>query len=97
MKKADSLSDVVVATDDGRIADLFGTMSGTYVLLPNRPSGTDRCSLKPTTRFKCRRLRCGSRHQGDEPFIEPEQIDELCAAMLRGRIVYCHISANSRR
>ena len=80
-KKADSLSDVVVATDDERIADHVRRNGGNVVLTsPNHPSGTDRCWVALTA-IRANDFDAVVNIQGDEPFIEPEQIDELCAAI----------------
>ncbi len=70
------LDDVVVATDDVRIADEVMSFGGRYVMTdPNHRSGTDRC---------CEALDIlGNQYdavvniQGDEPFIDPRQIDLL--------------------
>lgn len=70
------LDAVVVATDDVRIADEVMSFGGCYVLTsPNHRSGTDRC---------CEALDLLEEHydavvniQGDEPFIDPEQINQL--------------------
>lgn len=78
-KKAKRLTQVVVATDDERIAEHVKQFGGEVVMTqPHHPSGTDRCyeALTKTT---------GSYNyviniQGDEPFLAPEQIDELAAA-----------------
>lgn len=70
------LDDVVIATDDVRIADAVMEFGGHYVMTdPNHRSGTDRC---------CEALdSLGGQFdavvniQGDEPFIDPNQIDLL--------------------
>ena len=70
------LDAVVVATDDVRIADEVMSFGGRYVMTdPNHRSGTDRC---------CEALDIlGNQYdavvniQGDEPFIDPRQIDLL--------------------
>lgn len=70
------LDAVVVATDDVRIADEVMGFGGSYVLTdPNHRSGTDRC---------CEALGLLDEHydavvniQGDEPFIDPAQINQL--------------------
>lgn len=70
------LDAVVVATDDVRIADEVMSFGGQYVLTdPNHCSGTDRC---------CEALDLLENQydavvniQGDEPFIDPEQINLL--------------------
>lgn len=70
------LDDVVVATDDIRIADEVLTFGGKYVMTdPRHQSGTDRC---------CEALEILEEPydaviniQGDEPFIDPQNIDIL--------------------
>lgn len=70
------LDAVVVATDDMRIADEVLSFGGQYVLTdPNHQSGTDRC---------CEALDMLDipydavvNIQGDEPFINPKQINQL--------------------
>lgn len=70
------LDDVVVATDDIRIADEVLKFGGRYVMTdPRHQSGTDRC---------CEALEILEEHydaviniQGDEPFIDPQHIDLL--------------------
>jgi len=74
--KSKSLSKVVVATDDVRIFDHVVAFGGEAVMTKEEhPSGTDRCweALQ----------KAGSEYQyviniqGDEPFIDPQQIDTL--------------------
>jgi 3-deoxy-manno-octulosonate cytidylyltransferase (CMP-KDO synthetase) len=70
------LDAVVVATDDIRIADEVLKFGGKYVMTdPRHQSGTDRC---------CEALEILEEHydaviniQGDEPFIDPQNIDLL--------------------
>ena len=70
------LDDVVVATDDIRIADEVLKFGGKYVMTdPRHQSGTDRC---------CEALEILEEQydaviniQGDEPFIDPQQINLL--------------------
>jgi 3-deoxy-manno-octulosonate cytidylyltransferase (CMP-KDO synthetase) len=72
------LSKVVVATDDARIVEHVAEFGGLYVLTkPEHPSGTDRCfeALKQLNEPFDYVINI----QGDEPFIVPEQIDELAA------------------
>lgn len=81
---AEHLDAVVVATDDQRIASHVEAFGGRAVLTSaDHPSGTDRCQ-------EALSLLGGSYNyviniQGDEPFIHPEQIDEL-AAVLDGQV-----------
>jgi len=77
-KKAKKLSKVVIATDDERIANHVRNFGGEVIMTePNHPSGTDRC-------FECLQKTEGKYNyviniQGDEPFINPEQIDEIAS------------------
>lgn len=79
-KKAHKLSDVIIATDDERImkhAESFG--ANAYMTAPGHPSGTDRCfeAMRKTGKD----YKYVINIQGDEPFIDPGQIDllaELC-------------------
>ena len=84
VKKAKSLDDVFVATDDERIVKAVEEHGGKAVMTPSElPSGTDR-------------IACAARNffggdfadddilvniQGDEPLIDPGLIDELVAAL----------------
>lgn len=81
-EKASSLSDVVVATDDERIASVVRA-AGKNVMMTssNHPSGTDRC-LEALTAWG-REVDAVINIQGDEPYVKPEQIDQL--AELIGR------------
>jgi 3-deoxy-manno-octulosonate cytidylyltransferase (CMP-KDO synthetase) len=70
------LHTVVVATDDKRIFDHVQSFGGNVVMTSaNHPSGTDRC------REALHHLKVQYRYviniQGDEPLINPVQIDEL--------------------
>lgn len=70
-----SLQEVIVATDDARILAHVQQFGGKAVMtLDTHPSGTDRCAevarLFPEAAVVVN-------IQGDEPFIQPEQIDLL--------------------
>ena len=76
-KKCRSLSEVIVATDDDRIFNHVNGFGGVAVMTgANHQSGTDRCA-------EVARLYPGYEViiniQGDEPFIDPEQITKLTA------------------
>lgn len=76
-KESRFLSDVIVATDHELIRDEVERFGGKVCLTsPDHPSGTDRCA-EVVERMK---LSCDAiiNIQGDEPFIEPKQIDLLC-------------------
>ncbi len=79
--KATGLVEVVVATDDDRIREHVETL-GTRVLMTraDHPSGTDRC-YEALTKMGVDAYDAVINIQGDEPFLVPQQIDELCAAL----------------
>lgn len=69
------VSRTVVATDDERIFEHVRAFGGEVLMTrPDHPSGTDRCAevarYFPKAKFVLN-------VQGDEPFIQPEQIDLL--------------------
>jgi 3-deoxy-manno-octulosonate cytidylyltransferase (CMP-KDO synthetase) len=78
-KKASLLNDIIIATDDARISE-HAKLFGAKVVMTGdeHPSGTDRC-------FEAYQLN-GKKFdyilniQGDEPFLDPEQIDSLARA-----------------
>lgn len=79
--KASGLARVVVATDDVRIVDHVNGFGGHAVLTsPDHPSGTDRC-WEAVLRTGEADFDAVVNIQGDEPFIAPEQIEELCRAL----------------
>jgi 3-deoxy-manno-octulosonate cytidylyltransferase (CMP-KDO synthetase) len=75
-----ALDDIIVATDDQRIYDIVSKAGGKAIITsPNHQSGTDRC-------YEALLIHQGETHrkydiviniQGDEPFIQPEQIELL--------------------
>jgi len=78
-EKARLLDKIIVATDDERIAAHAREFGANVVLTrPEHPSGTDRC-------YEAYQL-CGEAFdyvvniQGDEPFLDPAQIDSLAEA-----------------
>jgi 3-deoxy-manno-octulosonate cytidylyltransferase (CMP-KDO synthetase) len=77
--KSNLLSHVIIATDDERIMNHVRDFGGNVMMTsPQHVSGTDRCA-------EIIRLDTGNKWdvavniQGDEPYIQPEQIDLLCA------------------
>ena len=70
------LDAVVVATDDVRIADEVMSFGGQYVLTdPNHRSGTDRC--REAMDLLENQYDAVVNIQGDEPFIDPKQINQV--------------------
>ena len=88
VKKAKSLDEVFVATDDERIVKAVEEYGGIAVMTPSElPSGTDRIACAARNRF-------GGDFgdddilvniQGDEPLIDPKLIDELVAKLKDGK------------
>jgi 3-deoxy-manno-octulosonate cytidylyltransferase (CMP-KDO synthetase) len=79
------LDKVVVATDDDRIHEHVAAFGGTVVMTAaHHPSGTDRCW------DALQQLDGGYDYviniQGDEPFIESAQIDELATVLQERRV-----------
>jgi 3-deoxy-manno-octulosonate cytidylyltransferase (CMP-KDO synthetase) len=85
VKKCSKLDDVVVATDDERIAAHVRSFGGKVVITSSdHASGTDRChealqQLSTSYEYVIN-------VQGDEPFIAPEQVDELASVLIDGSI-----------
>src|SRR5882762_6837802 len=80
VKKSKQLQQVVVATDDQRIYDHVLSFGGVACMtIENHPSGTDRCyeALKKQKE----QFDFAINIQGDEPFIDPGQIDLLCSSL----------------
>lgn len=74
-KKCIDLTEVIVATDDERIYDHVIAFGGTAVMTAdNHQSGTDRCAEVALTRPEYDVI---INIQGDEPYIDPEQITKL--------------------
>src|SRR5258708_1113093 len=80
VKKSEKLSQLVVATDDKRIYDHVLSFGGNGVMTSeNDPRGTERCYeglQKQSEKFDF-----AINIQGDEPFIDPNQIDLLCSSL----------------
>jgi 3-deoxy-manno-octulosonate cytidylyltransferase (CMP-KDO synthetase) len=83
--KRSSLKKIIVATDDKRIYDHVINFGGESVMTStDHPSGTDRCwdalqQLKEPYQYLIN-------IQGDEPLIDPKQIDELAYVLQDGSI-----------
>jgi 3-deoxy-manno-octulosonate cytidylyltransferase (CMP-KDO synthetase) len=81
-QKAQSLAEVYVATDHQAVFDHVEKFGGKVVMTSTaHPSGTDRC-LEAYSKLDAQ-YDYIINIQGDEPFIHPEQIDEL-SSMLEG-------------
>lgn len=79
------LDAVVVATDDMRIADEVLSFGGQYVLTdPNHQSGTDRCF--EAVEVVGKQYDAVVNIQGDEPFIDPRQINQVIGLIRREEV-----------
>lgn len=78
-RQASLVDDVVVATDDARIADAVQAFGGRAVMTPSDlPSGTDRIASVARTMPEAELI---VNVQGDEPLIAPAMIDEAIAPL----------------
>jgi 3-deoxy-manno-octulosonate cytidylyltransferase (CMP-KDO synthetase) len=76
-KKCADLTEVIVATDDDRIFDHVTAFGGIAVMTSaNHQSGTDRCAEVALAHPQYHVV---INIQGDEPYIDPEQITKLAA------------------
>lgn len=74
-KKANLLHDVIVATDDDRIAEEVASFGGKVLLTrKDHQSGTDRCAEVANNYQDIDAI---INIQGDEPFIDPNQVNLL--------------------
>ena len=76
-KKAKSLGEVIVATDDTRIAEVVKKFCRVEMTRPEHPSGTDRIA-EVAARCQCDAV---VNIQGDEPMIDPSVIDAVAGAL----------------
>lgn len=81
--KAKCLDELIVATDDERIVEHVLAFGGEVMLTrDDHPSGTDRCAEVARRYPEAQRI---LNIQGDEPFIQPEQIDLLMETLVANR------------
>jgi 3-deoxy-manno-octulosonate cytidylyltransferase (CMP-KDO synthetase) len=76
-QKAESLDDVIVATDDARIMEVAQNFCEVEMTLPDHPSGSDRIA-EVAARINCEKI---VNIQGDEPLIDPKVIDRVAGAL----------------
>lgn len=81
-QKAKSLGEVIVATDDSRIADVAKKICRVEMTLPDHPSGTDRIA-EVAARCHCNAV---VNIQGDEPLIDPAVIDAVAGAVVQNEM-----------
>jgi 3-deoxy-manno-octulosonate cytidylyltransferase (CMP-KDO synthetase) len=76
-RKAKSLADVIVATDDERIRAVAEKFCRVEMTRPDHPSGSDRIA-EVAARLECDAV---VNIQGDEPLIDPEVIEAVVGAL----------------
>ena len=81
-QKAKSLGEVIVATDDSRIADVAKKFCRVEMTRPEHPSGTDRIA-EAVARCTCDAI---VNIQGDEPLIDPAVIDAVAGALAQNEM-----------
>lgn len=82
-KKSKLLNRVVVATDDERIYKHVISFGGEVVMTsPNHQSGTERCAEVAKKIIADAYINI----QGDEPYIHPEQIDEVALLLQKQEV-----------
>jgi 3-deoxy-manno-octulosonate cytidylyltransferase (CMP-KDO synthetase) len=79
-KKADSLSEVIVATDSEGIADCVRNFGGRVELTGDHPSGSDR--VAEVVRKCCGDAEIVVNLQGDEPELQPASVDLLVQTLI---------------
>ena len=78
--RAETLSEVIVATDSKQIAETVRGFGGRAEMTGDHPSGTDR--IAEIARRCCRDAEILVNIQGDEPEIDPAQIDSLVKLLI---------------
>jgi len=82
VKKSSGISHITVATDNAKIFDHVKTFGNACMTKEDHPSGTDRCYEAFTSLHED--FDYVMNIQGDEPFIQPDQIEQL-AGVLDGK------------
>ncbi len=82
--KSKLITDLVVATDDERIIEEVNRFGGRVMLTSSEhPSGTDRCA-EVLSHFQ--NIDVVINIQGDEPLVDPEQIDSLLQVFTNDKV-----------
>ncbi|HLP11141.1 MAG TPA: 3-deoxy-manno-octulosonate cytidylyltransferase [Flavobacteriales bacterium] len=79
-QKAKGITKIIVATDDERIEKAVKKFGGNVVMTsPHHQSGTDRCA--EVVKYTDEEFDIVINVQGDEPFIHPEQIEQVAKTL----------------
>ena len=91
-QSAKTLSEILVATDDERIATAVEAFGGKAVMTsPDHPTGTDRLAEAIQAIPQATHI---LNIQGDEPLIDPALIDELAQALIDDPTLHMVTAAN---
>lgn len=91
-QSAERLSEIIVATDDERIAEAVAAFGGKAVMTsPDHPTGTDRLAEAAKEFPQASHI---LNIQGDEPLIDPDLIDELANALIDDPALHMVTAAN---
>lgn len=83
-KRCQEFQQIVVATDDVRIADHVKSFGGTAIMTsPSCPTGTDRLAEVVRNNPEFAKADFIFNIQGDEPCIQPQLISHVCTAIAR--------------
>jgi len=86
VKQASKITDVIIATDDSRIMETVSGFGGLAMLTSSSHlNGTSRCAevFDKANTQKPNFYDGVVNIQGDEPFIDPEQINQLCDILIK--------------
>lgn len=87
-KKCILLDDLIVATDDVRIVDCIRSFKGNVMLTSESlNSGTERCNAIVQNLTENSGFDVVINIQGDEPFIDPQQIAQLAGCFMSKEVV----------
>ncbi|MCD4747530.1 MAG: 3-deoxy-manno-octulosonate cytidylyltransferase [Bacteroidales bacterium] len=90
VSKASILSDIIIATDDKKIEEHVGNFGAKVIMTsPHHNSGTERCNevieiLKK--KFPEKIIDVVINIQGDEPYINPKQIEEVASCFINKEV-----------
>lgn len=87
-KKCILLDELIVATDDDRIASCIRAFGGNVMMTPETlKSGTERCNVVVQNLAGGSEFDVVINVQGDEPFIDPQQISQLAGCFLSEQVL----------
>ena len=90
-REAKLLSDVIVATDDKRIAEVAKEFCAVEMTRADHPTGTDRIA-EVAARLDCEAV---VNVQGDEPLIDPAVIDAVAGALAESEMTTAATPVNN--